>query len=247
MTVIRSHDFSNGVAGAAIAVGDGSGFDVVGGTVNYIAGGYSGQGAEMATGTNYVQDNIAPGFYGAWWKAPTLPSGGAALDRIVNSTGGTVAACTLGPDGTLRLWESLSTQDTVSTVAVTAGQWFRTERQLGATSHTLRIFLDPTSNTPDEEITGTSTGTPAKYMFGLAWAANSTGPLDVDGITLTDAWPNLGTPAPVTHQLLINGVWTPVTEKALIGGVWTPVTETIVTGAAAQASTFPMTFPATLA
>lgn len=251
MTVLLAHPCDGTVGTSATAAGEGF-TSLHGVSPVYASNGFSGQCLTFTGGaSNFAQDNNAAQYGAVYVKYNALPGVASCFARTVISGGAATATILLNANGTLSIMSSLTTTVATSTAALVAGSWARLEWNVGASTQELRIFLDPTSATSSEVLTGACTAAPFAWYWGFSWAANTAGPVNLDQITLCDSWPNLGvvTPPPaITHQMLIGGVLTPMTERALINGVLTNATDTIFTSGTPAGGTnvLPFTLPATI-
>lgn len=244
MTILKQRELE-GTVGSAVTTA--AGFDVVTGTVTYAANGYSGTCAQIPAGTNFVQDNSAPGFIGFYIRFQALPSAEVCINRVTSSTGTSVCAATVNPTGTISLWSGLSSKVSTSTASIPANTWCRIESSITSTLQTVRLFTNPATNDVSEEVSGAANGNvPGKYLYGIGWAAHSSDPYQLDTIVSADDWPNMGVAAPTGPQRYINlaGVQTPVLRYINLGGVKTAVSESTNQEVPAQI-TLPATLPLT--
>lgn len=238
MTVIRVHH-CDGTAGTASSAA-GEGFTSLTGTApNYTASGYSGTCLEWpahASGTvAYYQDTLSNPFVGFYLRVPSTLTAAAAV-ASGQASGSSQGSLIVNIDLTLSIYSGLGTKIATSATKLTVGSWARIEWNIAATTQELRIFTDPAGTTPTETLTGASGGTAMnQWRFGSYWGAQTGGPVDLDEITVCDAWPDMGVATPPG-----NG------RKIYLGGVWHDVTSTVITGVAPAGNALPATLPYTL-
>lgn len=210
MTIERTHHHDGTVGASATAAGEG--YDASSGTAPVYVAGYLNQALRWTSGAAaaYLGDNLVAGYYDFILRLPVaLPGSDLGFILCQNSSGGAVGSLVVSNAGKLVVYNGQSSVVATSATTLTPGAaaWYRLKYHCDADGQELRIFTNPSGATPDETLTGASSGVAtAKMHLGNPWTGKrgTTGDLvDLDEVQVSDDWTTGSTPAAGTAALAI--------------------------------------------